>query len=144
PTRNRYRGLKPGSRGKDVRLVQCLLRRAGHRATVTGRWNARTTKAVRSYRASHGWTRTPAVNRTVSASLLSRGARPIALKAGKTGEPVHRLQRSLRAAGQSVGVTGIYDARTVKAVRAYRSRVGLPAWPTADQRVWAALQSGRR
>lgn len=144
PTRDRYRGLKPRSRGKDVRLVQCLLRKAGHKATVTGRWNARTTRAVRSYRASQGWSRTPAVTRAVWTSLLSRGARPIALKAGKTGEPVHRLQRSLRAAGQSVRVTGVFDAHTVKAVRSYRSSVGLPTWPTADRSVWAALQSGRR
>jgi len=144
PTRDRYRGLKPGTKGDDVRLLQCLLRRAGHKATVTGRWNARTTKAVRSYRASQGWARKSTVTRSVWTALLSRGAKPVALKQGKTGEPVHRLQRSLRAAGYSVNVTGIVDSRTVKAVRAYRKSVGLPTWPTADRQVWAALQKGRR
>ncbi|MFS0886652.1 glycoside hydrolase domain-containing protein [Aeromicrobium sp. 179-A 4D2 NHS] len=144
PTLDRYRTLRAGSKGKDVKLLQCLLRRAGHGATITGRWNARTTRAVKSYRASLGWSRTPVASRPVWTALLSRGSTPIALKRGKTGEPVHRLQRSLRAAGQKVTVSGIFDARTVTAVRAYRKRVGLPTYQTADQRVWAALQRGRR
>lgn len=144
PTLSRYRALKAGSKGQDVRLLQCLLRRAGHKATVTGRWNARTTRAVNSYRASLGWSRTSQASRPLWTALVSRGSTPIALKRGKTCEPVHRLQRSLRAAGQKVTVNGIYDARTTSAVRAYRKRVGLPAYQTADQRVWAALQRGRR
>ncbi|WP_286931028.1 MULTISPECIES: glycoside hydrolase domain-containing protein [Aeromicrobium] len=144
PTLKRYRGLKAGSRGGDVKLLQCLLKRAGHQATVTGRWNARTTKAVNSYRASLGWKQTSSVSRPLWTALLSRGKTPIALKRGKVGEPVHRLQRTLRAAGHSVSVTGIYDARTAGAVRAYRKNVGLPGYQTADRRVWAALQAGRR
>lgn len=144
PTLDRYRTLKARSKGKDVKLLQCLLRRAGHKATITGRWNARTTRAVNSYRSSLGWSRTSQASRSVWTALLSRGSTPIALKRGKTGEPVHRLQRSLRAAGQKVTVNGIYDARTQSAVRAYRKRVGLPTYVTADQRVWAALQRGRR
>ena len=144
PTQKRYRGLKPGTRGQDVRLLQCLLRKAGHKATVTGRWNARTTKAVRSYRASQGWSRTATVTRSVWTALLSRGSRPLVLKQGKTGESVHRLQRALRASGRSIAVTGVFDARTAKVVRSYRKSVGLPAWPTADRQVWVALQRGRR
>ncbi|MBA4607194.1 DUF1906 domain-containing protein [Aeromicrobium sp. Marseille-Q0843] len=144
PTLKRYRSLKAGSRGGDVKLLQCLLKRAGHRATVTGRWNARTTKAVNSYRASLGWKQTSSVSRPLWTALLSRGKTPIALKRGKVGEPVHRLQRTLRAAGHSVSVTGIYDARTAGAVRAYRRNVGLPGYQTADRRVWASLQAGRR
>lgn len=144
PTLNRYRTLKAGSRGGDVKLLQCLLKRAGHGATVTGRWNARTTKAVNSYRASLGWSQTSTASRSVWTALLSRGKTPIALKRGKVGEPVHRLQRSLRAAGQKVDVTGIYDARTTVAVRTYRKTVGLPTYQTADKAVWDALQRGRR
>ncbi|MCD9154108.1 glycoside hydrolase domain-containing protein [Aeromicrobium duanguangcaii] len=144
PTLKRYRSLKAGSRGKDVKLLQCLLRRAGHKATITGRWNARTTKAVNSYRTSLGWPRNGAATRPLWTALLSRGKTPIALKRGKVGEPVHRLQRSLRASGQKVNVTGIYDARTSTAVRAYRKKMRLPGYQTADARVWAALQAGRR
>ncbi len=144
PTMNRYRSLKPGTRGKDVRLLQCLLRRTGHKATVTGRWNARTTKAVKSFRKSMGWSTTPNATRAVWTSLLARGSAPVSLKRGKTGEPVHRLQRSLRAVGYKVSVTGVFDTRTTSAVRAYRKRVGLPAYPTADRKVWSALKHGRR
>ncbi|MET1132602.1 MAG: peptidoglycan-binding domain-containing protein, partial [Aeromicrobium sp.] len=83
-------------------------------------------------------------SRPLWTALLSRGTTPIALKRGKVGEPVHRLQRTLRAAGQSVEVTGIYDSRTTSAVRAYRKKLGLPGYQTADRQVWAALQAGRR
>lgn len=144
PTLDRYRALKAGTKGKDVRLLQCLLRRAGHRATVTGRWNAHTTKAVNSYRASLGWKKTGLASRPMWTALISRGSTPIALKRGKVGEPVHRLQRGLRAAGQSVGVTGVVDARTVTAIRAYRKKMGLPAYQVAEAKVWASLQAGRR
>jgi len=144
PTLTRYRSLKAGSRGKDVKLLQCLLRRGGYKATITGRWNARTTKAVNAYRADLGWARNSAATRPLWTALLSRGKTPIALKRGKVGEPVHRLQRSLRAAGQKVNVTGVYDARTATAVRSYRKRIGLPGYQVADATVWAALQRGRR
>ncbi|GAA3536167.1 hypothetical protein AFL01nite_08580 [Aeromicrobium flavum] len=144
PTLSRYRSVKAGSRGKDVKLLQCLLRRSGYKTTVTGRWNARTTKAVKAYRRELGWKQTGSTSRALWTALLSRGSTPIALKRGEVGEPVHRLQRSLRASGQKVKVTGIYDARTTSAVRAYRKRMGLPAYQTADVRVWAALQAGRR
>ncbi|MGA4923161.1 hypothetical protein, partial [Bacillus subtilis] len=65
PTLNGYRTLKAGSRGGDVKLLQCLLKRSGHGATVTGRWNSRTTKAVNSYRASLGWSQTSTASRSV-------------------------------------------------------------------------------
>lgn len=144
PTLTRYRGLKPGRRGQDVRLLQCLLRKSGYSVKPTGKWNKRTSRAVRSYRVSLGMTRKPVANKRVWVALLSRGSTAGVLKRGKSGQRVYRLQRSLRAAGQSVQATGVFDPRTVKAVRAYRKRVGLPAYPTADSTVWLALQAGRR
>lgn len=143
PTMKRYRTLKPGKRGDDVRLVQCLLRKQGHKAKVTGRWNKKTTRAVKSFRRDMGWSATPRVNKAVWTSLLARGSAPV-LKRGKSGERVYRLQRSLRAAGQTVTVNGVFDARTTKAVRSYRRSVGLPAYQSADRLVWSALKHGRR
>jgi len=146
PSRARYRNLKPGKRGQDLRLLQCLLRKAGHPVKVTpsGRWNASTRKALRSYRRTLGMAPKPVANRRVWTALLSRGSTPVALKRGKSGQRVYRLQRALRAAGQNVDITGVFDAKTTAAVRSYRRSVGLPAWPSADRRVWAALQRGRR
>jgi peptidoglycan hydrolase-like protein with peptidoglycan-binding domain len=56
---------------------------------------------------------------------------------------VWRLQRSLRAAGGRLGVTGVYDTATDRTVRAYRAARGLPTYRTTDAAVWAELQRGQ-
>lgn len=139
-----YRRVGPGSKGDQVRLLQCLLRKAGIKNKPNGRWNRTTTRAVRTLHVRLGRTATAKVTRLTWMALLSRGATAPVLKQGHTGERVWRLQRSLRAAGQPVDLTGVFDQRTTKAVKAYRKRIGLPAHPTADATVWSALQRGRR
>ncbi len=142
-TLKRYRTMKPGRIGDDVRLLQCLLRRAGHKTKVTGRWNHSTSRSLKAYRASKGWSKKPQGGKQVWTSLLSQGSAPLVLKRGRAGDSVYRLQRSLRAAGQRVDVTGVYDFRTAAAVQAYRKRFGLPGYQTADRKVWDLLQRGR-
>jgi peptidoglycan hydrolase-like protein with peptidoglycan-binding domain len=66
------------------------------------------------------------------------------LKRGSVGEPVWRLQRSLRAAGATVTLNGVYDAQTVRAVRNYRTANDLPDLQTAEAKVWHMLFRGVR
>ena len=65
------------------------------------------------------------------------------LKQGSVGEPVWRLQRALTAAGLKPGLTGVYDAKTVRAVQAYRKARKLPGYTTTESKVWSQLRSGR-
>ena len=50
---------------------------------------------------------------------------------------------SLVAAGADLKITGVYDARTNRAVRAYRTVRKLPGYQTTDAAVWAELQRGQ-
>ncbi len=54
-----------------------------------------------------------------------------------------RLQRALIAAGLSPRLTGVYDASTVAAVKAYRKARRLPAYTTTESTVWALLRRGK-
>lgn len=143
-TQKSYPRVGPGKKGDSVKLLQCLLKRAGFKNTANGKWNRSTAKAVRKLHVSLGRKASAKVTRVTWTSLLARGSVGTVLKRGHTGERVYRLQRSLKAAGQTVTVTGIFDARTTSAVKAYRMKVGLPAYPTADAKVWSALKHGRR
>lgn len=143
-TQSSYPRVGPGQRGERVKLLQCLLRRAGFANKATGRWNPSTARAVRKLHASLGRRATAKVTRVTWTSLLARGSTGTVLKRGHAGQRVYRLQRALKASGQSVAVTGVFDARTTRAVRAYRTKVGLPAYPTVDLAVWSALKRGRR
>ena len=65
------------------------------------------------------------------------------LKRGSVGEAVWRLQRALTAAGTSVTINGVYDSKTVSAVKAYRSANGLTSYETTESSVWSLLQRGK-
>ena len=55
------------------------------------------------------------------------------------GLAVRRLQRALADAGIAVPVTGVFDAETDRAVRAYQQREGLKADGIVGPATWAAL-----
>lgn len=61
------------------------------------------------------------------------------LRRGATGEAVTTLQETLAAAGLNVPVTGLYDLRTEKAVKAYQVSRGLSADGIAGSQTWAAI-----
>ena len=139
-----YPRLREGDRGSRVRALQCLLQRVGHRVPVTGVFDGRTADALDAWRERRGWRPTHGqVDRTSWVSLHSAGARPRVLKRGSVGEPVWRLQRTLRAAEVKVGLTGVYDWQTVEAVRTYRDANDLPDLQTADAKVWKLLWRGK-
>ena len=65
------------------------------------------------------------------------------LKQGSIGESVWRLQRALTAAGLTPSVNGLYDAKTVAAVKTYRENNGLTRYSTTESTVWTLLKRGR-
>jgi hypothetical protein len=138
-----YPRLSSGDTGSRVSALQCLLKERGHSVSVTGTFGTSTSKAIDAFRKSLGWG--PTAGHTTSptwTALLSAGSKPRVLKRGSTGEAVWRLQRALTAAGTSVRVNGVYDSRTVSAVKAYRSANGITAYETTESSVWSLLQRG--
>jgi hypothetical protein len=139
----RYSTLRVGSKGKQVKALECLLRRQGVLSSVDSHYGIGTARAVDAFRARLGLAPTGVANRATWTALLSSGRSPLVLKQGSVGPSVWRLQRSLVAAGQRLRVTGVYDARTVKAVHTYRRARGLPGYTTTEATVWAELQRGQ-
>lgn len=142
-TFTRYANLEVGSKGTQVKALECLLRRQGYLPKVDDKYGIGTARAVDTYRASLGLSPTGSATRSTWTALLSAGRNPRVLKQGSVGPSVWRLQRSLAAAGARLRVNGVYDSRTVKAVQAYRVARGLPGYTTTEATVWAELQRGQ-
>jgi peptidoglycan hydrolase-like protein with peptidoglycan-binding domain len=141
-----YPRLRVGDKGSLVLTLQCLLRRVGEDISMTGTFDSNTSRAIDHYRSRLGWSATNGqTTRGTWISLHSAGVRPRVLKRGSVGEPVWRLQRSLRAAGATVNLNGVYDAQTVQAVRNYRTANDLPDLQTAEAKgVWHLLHRGAK
>ena len=141
-----YSRVRQGDRGPLVSTLQCLLRRVGYdEVDVDGTFGSDTAAAINKYRATLGWGPTNReTTRPTWISLHAAGSRPLVLKRGSYGESVWRLQRSLRAAGVSVAINGVYDLQTVEAVRDYRDAIGQPDTQTTDRIIWNALRRGAK
>lgn len=61
------------------------------------------------------------------------------IKLNDSGSAVEDVQRRLRVLGYELAVDGIFQQRTLEAVRRFREAEGLPAGDTVDARTWAAL-----
>jgi peptidoglycan hydrolase-like protein with peptidoglycan-binding domain len=142
-TFERYAPLKVGDIGPQVTALECLLRRRGLLSSVDPYFGPSTVLALQAFRMSMGWGLRGTMTRPAWTALLAGGRHPRVLKQGSVGPSVWRLQRSLVTAGASPLLTGVYDARTVKAVQAYRRARGLPGYTTTEASVWAELQRGK-
>jgi peptidoglycan hydrolase-like protein with peptidoglycan-binding domain len=143
--RVRPRTLAPGARGPLVRVAQCLvLPGQVHPLKASGRMDGRTQQAVVRFQRQHGLHATGTVDRATWTSLLARGRTPV-LARGSTGDDVRRLQRALNVAlgRPHLRVDGAYGKVTARAVRHYRTRLGLRPDPRATARVWHALSRGK-
>lgn len=138
-----YPRLTSGSAGAAVSALQCQLTQQGFTTAVNGVFGSSTAKAIDSFRASHGWGKTGHTTQPTWTALLAAGSNPHVLKQGSVGEAVWRLQRALVAAGSSVSITGVYDAKTGAAVKAYRAANGLSGEAYAESTFWRVLQSGK-
>lgn len=138
----RYPTLRAGRSGEAVRAAQCLLRHTPHtKAPITGRYDARTTAAVRKAQRKLDLPETGRITRATWTALLAHGSRPL-LKVGDTGAPVLRLQRALTAAlGRATPIDGVVTKQTAKAVKAYQRKQGLAPTGVVTDDVWAALRN---
>ncbi|MCL3817455.1 glycoside hydrolase domain-containing protein [Aeromicrobium wangtongii] len=139
-----YPTLKVGAKRREVAALECLLKNQGYLKTVDTKYGTGTAKAVKKFRRAKGLGTSGTANRATWTALLARGTNPRVLKQGSVGQSVWRLQRALTAAGLKPGFSGVYDAKTVKAVQAYRKARKLSGYTTTDGAVWAQLQRGRR
>jgi hypothetical protein len=139
----RYPTLKVGAKRREVATLECLLKKRGYLKKVDTSYRSGTGKAVAKFRRAKGLGTSRNVNRATWTALLATGSTPRVLKEGSVGEPVWRLQQALRAAGLKPGLTGIYDAKTVKAVQSYRKSRKLSSYPTTESTVWDQLRRGK-
>ena len=138
-----YPKLQLGSKGGTVSALQCLLTRRGFPAKVTGTFTTNTLNALAAFRKDRDWPRKGYTTRPTWTALLSAGYTPRVLKQGSVGESVWRLQRALTAVGLKPSLTGIYDPKTVAAVKDYRENHGLSRYSTTESTVWALLKRGK-
>ncbi|MET0467241.1 MAG: glycoside hydrolase domain-containing protein [Aeromicrobium sp.] len=142
-TFTRYPTLAVGATSPEVAALECLLKQQKLLTTVDDHFGAGTARAIDAFRAKQGWSATGTATRSTWVALLAKGSNPRVLKEGSVGQSVWRLQRSLVAAGLRPRLTGVYDANTVTAVRAYRKARGLPAYTTTESKVWTQLRRGK-
>jgi peptidoglycan hydrolase-like protein with peptidoglycan-binding domain len=67
---------------------------------------------------------------------------PAHVTSGSTGNAVRVMQRELRALGYVPGRRGVYDARTGRAILAFRKVSGLPRTTVADRAVFRRMAAG--
>jgi peptidoglycan hydrolase-like protein with peptidoglycan-binding domain len=130
----RYPTLRTGAKRREVAALECLLKNQGYLKKVDTRYSSGTARAVAKFRKSRGLGSSGTTNRATWTAVL---------KQGSVGQSVWRLQRTLTAAGLNPGFSGVYDAKTVKAVQAYRKARKLTAYTTTESSVWRLLQRGK-
>jgi peptidoglycan hydrolase-like protein with peptidoglycan-binding domain len=81
---------------------------------------------------------------TTWTALLADGRTPV-LKYGSASNAVRRLQRALTATRHSrLPVTGVFAARTQRAVARYQHRHGVERTGVVNDGIWRLLQTGNR
>lgn len=133
-----------------VKALQCLLKETGYyKYRVHGYYGARVIKAVNAWQAAHGLPVTDAWGHRAWMTLLSTGRTPV-IKYGSASPAVRRLQRTLKATGSKgpkiteMTQSGVFDAPTVRAVREWQKRIGLPVTGVVGAATWASVQAGQR
>lgn len=79
---------------------------------------------------------------TVIARRVGVDVLPLRASPGARGLAVRLLQQRLARLGYVVGVRGLYDDRTARAVTAFRKNVGMPRAGSADREVFRRLARG--
>lgn len=138
-----YPRLKQGNKGPAVRALECLLKARGLMKNIDSSYGWGTVNAVKKYQKARGWRERGYTTKATWTSLLASGTNPQVLKQGSVGEPVWRLQRSLISAGLKPRLSGVYDAKTVSAVKAYRRALKLPSYPSVENGMWQQLRRGK-
>jgi hypothetical protein len=137
-----YRRTSGTSTGRHAEALRCLLAEQGHPVGRTAAERGSLPPAMQSWLQAHGFRVTSRWQRKHWVALLSAGPRPVQ-KIGSAGAGVYRIQRALNAAGTPrLAVTGVLDARTDAAVRAWQRQAGLPVTGVIAPNSWKRLQAG--
>jgi hypothetical protein len=142
----RYRALLPGAATKQVPALQCLLKEKGaYDGPLTGTYDEATVTAATAWMTAQGFISQAKFVPRHWVALLSLGDKPV-LKVGSAGAGVRRLQRALAAADPNnrLTATGVFDAATDTALRAWQERTGLPVTGVAAPNTWRKLWQGAR
>ncbi|MEP9363390.1 glycoside hydrolase domain-containing protein [Nocardioides sp. CN2-186] len=128
-----------------VKALQCLLQEQGvYAGKVSGSYDAATIKSTNAWQAAHGFKVKPTWSTKNWMSLLTAGQTPV-IKYGSTGPAVRRVQRALNAATPSTKplmATGVFDAATTAALKAWQKRIEVEVSGVAGSETWAALAAG--
>jgi peptidoglycan hydrolase-like protein with peptidoglycan-binding domain len=142
----RYRSLLPGATTKQVPALQCLLKEKGaYDGPLSGTYDEATVAAAGAWMAAHGFATQAKFAPRHWVALLSEGGKPV-LKVGSAGSDVRRLQRALAAADPNARLTasGVFDAPTDTALRAWQQTIGLAVTGVAAPNTWRKLWAGIR
>ncbi|MBN2358939.1 MAG: peptidoglycan-binding protein [Deltaproteobacteria bacterium] len=141
--------LSRGDRGADVRALQRALQDAGvYGGKVDGVFDQATEQAVRRFQRARGLSADGVVGPKTLASLKANNLYvqdgfETPAKRGQSGQDILAAERRLSALGYATGaVDGVFDAKTARAVKAYRAeQESLPDnKSTLDREVWRNLQ----
>ncbi|MGZ4446854.1 MAG: glycoside hydrolase domain-containing protein [Nocardioides sp.] len=142
-----YEVLKPGTTlTTKVKALQCLLTEQGtYAGKVDGVYSKAVLAAVHQWQSAHGFTVSDRWTKSHWMSLLAAGPQPV-VKYGSAGPAVRRVQRALDAADPTARVkaSGVFDASTTVAVKAWQQKVGVEVNGVLAPESWAALTSGLR
>jgi peptidoglycan DL-endopeptidase LytE len=143
-------GMKIGSRGNDVKVLQQNLKLLGYfkYPEITGYFGTITQDAVKRFQQANGLSATGVADaRTVQ--LIQNAVRhpsvksPQAnvLKIGSRGAEVSKLQQNLKQLGYFTypKITGYYGTVTADAVRQFQKQYQLPVTGTADSATLAKI-----
>jgi hypothetical protein len=128
-----------------VRALQCLLKeKSMFSGKITGVYNAKTIAAVRAWQTRRGFKASDNWSRRDWITLHTHGNSPV-LKVGSSGGYVRRIQRALNTANPAnkLRVSGVYDGRTSIAMRAYQTKLRLPAAGVTNWATWGKLKVGK-
>jgi peptidoglycan hydrolase-like protein with peptidoglycan-binding domain len=141
-----YPRAQSGSDPVLVKALQCLLsEQDAYAGKVNGLFTDRTVAAVQAWQQAHGLPVRRYFTRRGWMTLVVTGHQPV-LKFGSTGAAVRRVQRALNAAtsGTDLDVSGIFNARTDTALRAWQVAIDRAGSGVVNPGTWAALAAASR
>lgn len=128
----------------QMKALQCLLREQGfYDGPTGGNYNPKLVKAMNAWQTKHQVAVTSSWFVRHWIMLLASGPREV-LKVGSAGPVVRRVQRALNAAAltKPIKATGVFDAATSNAVRAYQQKTGTPVNGVVAYPTWGKLEAG--
>jgi hypothetical protein len=151
-TRFRVRGtVKPYVAGQTVvvRFYRGERKIASKKVTIKATKNGQAGQFVLGYRAKKAGHITVRASHRATAQLATLVAKgrgvdvlPLRARPGSKGLAVRILQQRLKALGYVIGAKGVYDARTARAVLAFRKVTGMARTQDASEDVFRKLAHG--